>query len=149
MSKLDRLLLEFTKAFALWRQDWTEEPWMKKLRVECQTIAKRKNTENKINSRWERTYLKEQLAELLISLDTHFEEYFFQKPQNIEANTRLRKLKLVNSNITWLCCDIVWILEEISPDEAVNLEIPQELLRKLKIWCRKAWPEEPFGIITF
>lgn len=36
------LVLEFTKAFALWRQSWTEEPWMKILRDECQRRAKRK-----------------------------------------------------------------------------------------------------------
>lgn len=36
------LVLEFTKAFALWRQSWTEEPWMKGLRDECRIRAKRK-----------------------------------------------------------------------------------------------------------
>jgi hypothetical protein len=36
------LVLEFTKAFALWRQSWTEEPWMKGLRDECRIKTKRK-----------------------------------------------------------------------------------------------------------
>jgi hypothetical protein len=35
------LVLEFTKAFALWRQSWTEEPWMRGLRDECRTRAER------------------------------------------------------------------------------------------------------------
>lgn len=34
------LVLEFTKAFALWRQNWAEKPWMKLLRDECKMRAK-------------------------------------------------------------------------------------------------------------
>lgn len=33
------LVLEFTKAFALWRQSWTEESWMEGLRDECRRKA--------------------------------------------------------------------------------------------------------------
>ncbi|KAJ6126984.1 hypothetical protein N7523_002596 [Penicillium sp. IBT 18751x] len=34
------LILEFTKAFALLRNQWTEEPWMESLRNECRNAAR-------------------------------------------------------------------------------------------------------------
>jgi hypothetical protein len=48
----------------------------------------------------------------------------------------------VDSKITWLSCDIAWILEELIPEETITLKIPQQLLCKLRRWSRKAWPED-------
>ena len=151
------LVLEFTKAFALWRQSWTEEPWMKGLRDECRSEQKGKSvvrksnviysntfslhyTEKNIDGKWNRSYIKEQWEELLTSLDAQFEKCFFRNPKDIGAGDLQRKL--VDSKITWLSCDIAWILEELTPEETITLEMPQQLLCKLRRWCRKAWPED-------
>ncbi|KAJ5626358.1 hypothetical protein N7510_002667 [Penicillium lagena] len=37
--------------------------------------------------------------------------------------------RLKGSDITWLCCDIAWILEELGPEDSVKLDMPQQLLR--------------------
>lgn len=44
---------------------------------------------------------------------------------------------LVQSRITWICCDIAWILKDPKSDV---LNIPQQLLRLFKSWCQKSWP---------
>ncbi|KAJ5366183.1 hypothetical protein N7541_000124 [Penicillium brevicompactum] len=38
--------------------------------------------------------------------------------QNIGTGDLQRKLK--NSKITWLCCNIAWILEELTLEETIN-----------------------------
>ncbi|CAG8122728.1 unnamed protein product [Penicillium nalgiovense] len=133
------LVLEFTKAFALCRQSWTEEPWMGDLRDECQIRAERKADETDISGKWNHSYLKEQWEELLKSLDEKFEECLF--PMAIDFESRDIQHKLVNSKITWVSCDIAWILEQLSDEETIALGMPQQLLCKLRRWVRKAWPE--------
>ncbi|KAJ5346222.1 hypothetical protein N7452_004226 [Penicillium brevicompactum] len=120
------LALEFRKAFFLWRQSWTEEPWMKGLREECRVRVKRK--------------VAEQWEDLLTSLDAQVEKCFFQNPKDIRTGDLQRKLK--NLKITWLSCDIAYILEELTLEETMNLELPQQLLCKLRRWSPKVWPED-------
>jgi hypothetical protein len=97
-------------------------------------------TEKNIDGKWNRSYIKEQWEELLTSLDGQFEKCFFQNPKDIGTGDLQRKL--VDSKITWLSCDIAWILEELNPEETITLEMPQQLLCKLRRWSRKAWPED-------
>ncbi|KAJ5346962.1 uncharacterized protein N7506_000215 [Penicillium brevicompactum] len=71
-----------------------------------------------IDGGWNQSYIKEQWEELLTSLDAQFEKCFFQNPKDIGTGDLQRKLK--NSKITWLCCDIAWILEELTLEETIN-----------------------------
>lgn len=96
------------------------------------------DTEKDSNGKWTRSYIKKQWGELLKSLDAQFEKCFFQNATDIGAGNLQRKL--VDSKITWLSCDIAWVLEELTPEETITLEIPQQLLCKLRRWSRKAWP---------
>ncbi|KAJ5115979.1 hypothetical protein N7456_000327 [Penicillium angulare] len=132
------LVLEFTKAFALWRQNWTEKPWMQKMRDECLNIAKDRDNQSRLNDGWDRPYIKERLEKLLASLDTQFETYFFHKSQDIETNVLQRKLELVNSRITWISCDIASVLEEANDYEVSK----SQLSEKFNKWSRKAWPAD-------
>lgn len=94
-------------------------------------------TEKDVDGTWNRSYLKKQWEELLTSLDAQFEECLFQK--HSEIGSRDIQHKIVNSKITWLSCDLAWILEELDHEETIILEIPQSLLSKLRRWSRKVW----------
>lgn len=98
------------------------------------------DTGRNIDGTWNRSYIKDQWEELLTSLDAQFEKCFFQNLEDIETEDLQRKL--VDSKITWLSCDIAWILEELTPEETTTLEMPQQLLCKLRRWSRKARPED-------
>lgn len=76
--------------------------------------------------------------DLLASLDVQFEECLLQSQDNIWPKDM--QSRLVDSKITWLCCDIPWILEKVNKEESASLDMPQQLLRKLRSWCLKAWP---------
>ncbi|OQE10571.1 hypothetical protein PENFLA_c089G10859 [Penicillium flavigenum] len=140
---LRRLLtLEFTKAFALLRHKWTEEPWMKSLRTEC-----RQATRNTIDAKddrnvWSDQYLKARWESLLASLETGFEKCFFRGIGDIGSEETY--INLANSGITWLCCDIAWILEELSPGGYERLGLPSRFLHIFEAWCQKAWPKAKF-----
>lgn len=60
------LVLEFTKAFALCRQSWTEEPWMGDLRDECQIRAERKadgkRTRHKMRSHFSNSIIQKRIS---------------------------------------------------------------------------------------
>jgi hypothetical protein len=161
---LRRLLtLEFTKAFALLRHKWTEEPWMTSLRTECRQaarntadgkslgllvvrtfsiLAKSCRTAKDDRNIWSEQYLKARWESLLASLETSFEKCFFRGIGDIGSEETY--VNLANSGITWLCCDIAWILEELSPGGYERLELPSRCLHVIKAWCQKAWPKAKF-----
>lgn len=87
-----------------------------------------------------RSYIKVQWDRLLASLDNQLEVCFFRDPRDIRTGDKRRLRRLVDSKITWISCDIAWILEELTHEETITLETGQSLLRKLKRWCGKAWP---------
>lgn len=98
----------------------------------------RHDIEKDIEGKWNRSYLKRQWEEVLTSLDEQFQECLLENPSNIGSGDAQRKL--VDSKITWLSCDIAWILEELTSEESSDLEMPEQLLCKLRRWSRKAWP---------
>lgn len=161
---LRRLLtLEFTKAFSLLRHKWTEEPWMTSLRTECRQaarntadgkslgllvvitfsiLAKSCCTVKDDRNVWSEQYLKARWESLLASLETSFEKCFFGGTGDIGSEETY--INLANSDISWLCCDIAWILEELSPDGYERSELPSRCLHVFEAWCQKAWPKAKF-----
>ncbi|CAG7936144.1 unnamed protein product [Penicillium salamii] len=148
------LVLEFTKAFALQQQSWKEEPWMAHLRYECceqaKKVAKSKycaiiynlkvlaylNTiVDKNKGCWKADHLKYLWEGLLTALKAAFERCFFSGSGFRLANCNW--YMLVQSKITWICCDIAQLLEQ-APLEVPELRI---LLDGFRSWCRKAWPK--------
>lgn len=161
---LRRLLtLEFTKAFSLLRHKWTEEPWMTSLRTECRQaarntadgkslgllvvitfsiLAKSCCTVKDDRNVWSEQYLKARWESLLASLETSFEKCFFGGTGDIGSEETY--INLANSDISWLCCDIAWILEELGPDGYERSELPSRCLHVFEAWCQKAWPKAKF-----
>ncbi|EYE98323.1 uncharacterized protein EURHEDRAFT_512595 [Aspergillus ruber CBS 135680] len=116
-------VLEFTKAFALWRNDWADVEWMRLLRYECI------EQESEIS--------KERWTTLLENLETGFEKFFFSVSGfSLVENTWYR---LVDSKITWVCCDIALVLEQLSP-RTYDPNLSLQLFRHFENWCRKACP---------
>ena len=84
------LVLEFTKAFALWRNDWNDLDWMSLLRYECKGNLKRYVSQILNELLWNRfilaevdnscdQFLKRRWATLLGNLATDFEKCFFSE----------------------------------------------------------------------
>ncbi|KGO51822.1 hypothetical protein PEX2_065420 [Penicillium expansum] len=158
---LRRLLtLEFTKAFALLRHKWTEEPWMTSLRSECRQAArntadgkspgllvaitfsisaKSYRTAKDDRNVWSEQYLRARWESLVASLETSFEKCFFRGIGDTGSEEIYDNL--ASSGITWLCCDIAWILETLGPAGYERLELPSRCLHVFKAWCQKAWPK--------
>ncbi|CAG8129573.1 unnamed protein product, partial [Penicillium nalgiovense] len=129
------LVLEFVKAFALWQGNWIDETWMVHLRHECHEQAKKLWKADDVHSRWKAHYLKGRWEDPLEALEAGFKECLFgEECFNLAKNCSYR---LVESKITWICCDIAWILEN---QETVVLDIPRQLLLQFKSWCQKSWP---------
>ncbi|KAJ5383746.1 hypothetical protein N7517_001657 [Penicillium concentricum] len=119
------LLLEFTKAFACWRQRWTEEPWMGLLRTKCRDAVKRTDNAKDYRGHWKPQYLKDQWRSLINSLTASFESSFFQKVDDEGLEDTYARLE--RSNITWLCCDVAWMLEKLTAEGPVALGLqPQK-----------------------
>lgn len=150
------LILEFTKAFACWRQKWIEEPWMESLRTECRQIPKKAAGGTSLyrlvlsctnscrvakdkQSNWDLGYLKGRWEYLLASLNTSLEDCFLNSASDASSEEAYVRLKA--SGITWLCCDIAWMFEELDPDDTARLGIPRQLLCNFEAWCHKAWPK--------
>ncbi|KAF3021161.1 hypothetical protein E8E15_000369 [Penicillium rubens] len=135
------LILEFTKAFGLLRHKWIAEPWMASLRAECSRTTIDLDDAKDEQGNWSELYIEARWEKLLASLEINFEKVFFGG----YGNDRLDEtyINLANSSITWLCCDIAWILEELDSGGYGRLELTlaQRLLQAFKSWCQKAWPE--------
>lgn len=71
------------------------------------------------------------------NLETGFEKLFFSESGfSLVENTWYR---LVDSKITWVCCDIALVLEQLSPG-TYDPNLSLQLLHHFENWCRKAWP---------
>jgi hypothetical protein len=88
-----------------------------------------------IQSRWEAHYLKGRWEDPLEALEAGFKECFFG--ENGFSCLENCTYRLVESKITWICCDIAWVLEN---EETVVQGIPRQLLLHFESWCRKSWP---------
>ncbi|KAL1965857.1 hypothetical protein VTN77DRAFT_4990 [Rasamsonia byssochlamydoides] len=128
------LILEFTKAFALWRQDWEEEKWMTELRTFCRRQMLCLSSD--LLQRWELilTSLTERLEKCKF-----FGIYSFCTERYIETD-------LSESDITWLCCDASLLLDAVikrgeNEDEAYWL--PNDVFKR---WCAGAWPDQSLTI---
>lgn len=104
-------------------------------------FAKLFRTAKDEQSNWSEPYLEARWEKLLASLETNFEKCFFRGYGDDGLDETY--INLANSSITWLCCDIAWILEELDSGgyEHLELALAQRLLQAFKSWCRKTWPE--------
>ena len=151
------LVLEFTKAFALWQQNWVDEKWMSLLRDECSKQAKELSKGIFSASRYLKNYsdnffilaqdnhghlnehyINERWTNLLVALEAGIMDCFFH-----ESGSSLAEIaescwhRLVDSKITWICCDIAWSLNK----QQTSVLKPRQLCHYLKCWCQKSWPE--------
>lgn len=103
--------------------------------------AKSARTAKDEQSNWSEPYIEARWEKLLASLETNFGKCFFRGYGNDGLDETY--INLANSSITWLCCDIAWILEELESGgyERLELALGQRLLQAFKSWCQKAWPE--------
>ncbi|KAJ6019701.1 hypothetical protein N7522_001768 [Penicillium canescens] len=133
------LVLEFVKAFSLWQGHWTDESWMAQLRRECQKQAEKLREAEGIHNPWKAHFVKGQWEDPLEALEASFKECFFGEHgfslAEIAAN---HSNLLVESKITWLCCDIAWILDN---QDIVVLDMSRQLLLQFEGWCQESWPE--------
>ena len=137
------LVLEFTKAFALWRNDWNDLDWMSLLRYECKGNLKRYVSQILNELLWNRfilaevdnscdQFLKRRWATLLGNLATDFEKCFFSECGfSLVEDTRYQ---LLDSNITWICCDIALVLEHFYPDGFYQ-HMSEKLLHHFRSCC--------------
>lgn len=91
---------------------------------------------NDCESRWKAHYLKGRWEDPLEALEAGFRECLFGE-ECFGKNAEDCSYRLAESKITWICCDIAWILEN---QEAVVLGILRQLLLQFKSWCQKSWP---------
>ena len=77
-------------------------------------------------------FLKRRWATLLGNLATDFEKCFFSECGfSLVENTRYQ---LLDSNITWICCDIALVLEHFYPDGFYQ-HMSEKLLHHFRSWC--------------
>lgn len=93
-----------------------------------------------IHDLWKAHFFKGQWNDPLEALETSFKECFFGKQDlSLAEIVENFSYRLVESNITWVCCDIAWALD--NQDIVVALDLPGQLLVHFKSWCRELWPE--------
>ncbi|KAJ5981546.1 hypothetical protein N7522_013582 [Penicillium canescens] len=131
------LVLEFVKAFTLWQGNWTDESWMAQLRHECHKQADKLREGH--SQSLESTFVKGQWKDPLEALEAGFKECFFgEHGFSLAEIAENRSNLLVESKITWICCDIAWILDN---QDIVVLDMSRQLLLQFEGWCQKSWPE--------
>ncbi|KAB5517549.1 hypothetical protein GE09DRAFT_1158220 [Coniochaeta sp. 2T2.1] len=131
------LILEFTKAFSLWRGDWTEEAWMAALRAMCRQEARHVYQEAKEDGIWRATYLQQRWETILRSLSTAFKKCSFFCGPGSSSVGFIRDL-LVKTDVTCLCCDVAYFLKEIG-DSDRHSEMYGKLYSAFESWCSETW----------
>ncbi|KAJ5796873.1 uncharacterized protein N7518_005413 [Penicillium psychrosexuale] len=111
------------------------------LRDECHKQAEKLREDLTLaeDNPWKAHFFKGQWKDPLEALEASFKECFFDEHGfSLTEIAETRSSLLVESKITWICCDIAWILDN---QDIIVLDMPRQLLSQFKSWCKKSWPE--------